>query len=115
MQSVYTEVILRRRDIGDAEADRQNRAQADGVTAGIRGIINDIKSDPIGAAAGGLMIPGDIILGGPTGESVAGIGSSTGELVRLAEPQSPDRQGPALHPAEMGQHLKSQLNEWVMR
>lgn len=68
----------RRRDIGDAAADRQNREAADRVVGAVRGIINDIKSDPIGAAADGLMIAGDIILGGPTGESAVGIGLRRG-------------------------------------
>jgi RHS repeat-associated protein len=78
MQSVYTEVHLRRRDIGDAAADRQNREAADRFVGGVRAIINDIKNDPIGAAADGLMIAGDIFLGGPTGEAAIGIAARRG-------------------------------------
>lgn len=71
--------ITRRQDLGDAEADRQNREYAGRVEGLIRGIINDVREDPVGAAVDGLMIVGDGILGGPCcGESAVGIGLRRG-------------------------------------
>lgn len=64
--------MSRRRDIGDAAADAQNRAQADNFIGGVRWLINDIRNDPIGAVADAAMIVIDVATI-PSGEAVAGI------------------------------------------
>ena len=77
MQSVYGEVHLRRRDIGPAAADRQNREQADRFMAGVRWIVNDIRNDPLGATIDGAMIVADVLTF-PSGEAAVGIGIRRG-------------------------------------
>ncbi len=70
--------MQRRRDLGDAVVDRQNRESFERVERGIGAIIDDIRSDPLGALADGAMIAADVVLGGPTGESAVGIGARRG-------------------------------------
>ncbi|OYX56001.1 MAG: hypothetical protein B7Y86_11160 [Brevundimonas subvibrioides] len=67
----------RRRDIGNAAADAQNRESAERLIDGVRAIINDIRNDPLGALADGAMIvfDGATI---PSGEAAVGIGLRRG-------------------------------------
>ena len=77
MQSVYGDVWLRRRDIGNAAADAQNRQQGRNFIAGMRAIVSEIREDPIGLGLDVGMIAIDIATV-PSGEAIVGIAARRG-------------------------------------
>jgi len=67
--------ITRRQNLGDAEANRQNRAHAEGLENAVRGVVEDAQEDPIGFGIDVGFVALDVVLGGPTGEAGLLIGA----------------------------------------